>query len=106
MSETERTKWIADQAAWINGLAGDYVEDWVGTQVAEGWYDSLVKRDAEVERLRAENERLTERQHSASKAMLAGIQRIADRDAKIVELKTQIEEARRLITALLYTSAI
>lgn len=43
-------------AKWINSLAGDYCETWVGEQVAEEWEQDR----REIERLKAENERLRE----------------------------------------------
>lgn len=46
------TKELGD---WINSLAGDYVEDWVGHQVAEDWMKDKTKL-AELEAQLAESD--------------------------------------------------
>jgi len=46
---------MSELAKWINELAGDYVEDWVGHQLAEAWQedkDKIAELEAERDALR------------------------------------------------------
>ena len=43
-----------ERAKWINELAGEYVEDWVGEQVADVWQKEVVNLQARIEELEAD----------------------------------------------------
>jgi len=45
---------MSDLSKWINDLAGDYVESWVGEQIAAAWEQdkaTILKLNEQIERL-------------------------------------------------------
>jgi len=61
-----------ERAKWINELAGNYVESWVGEQVADEWQKEVVNLQHKIAELEAENQRLLKVKEAAEKMITEG----------------------------------
>ena len=91
---------MSDLAKWINELAGEYVEDWVGHQIAEGWQkdrDKITELEAELAALREDNQRLVARIAEERSKTLEQIRNkhIAELEAHLAALREAIELCER-----------
>ena len=95
---------MSDLAKWINELAGEYVEDWVGHQIAEGWQkdrDKITELEAELAALREDNQRLVARIAEERSKTLEQI-----RNKHIAELEAELAALREAVLAAMRCYAV